>query len=75
MLEVEAAANAVYHWAATEVVRRRLSEERPLDPAEYAQTVRLQAQDLRRQTHAQLMEAFLPAEVFEPPERPALRAV
>lgn len=32
MLEVEAAANAVYHWAASELVRRRVSEERPLDP-------------------------------------------
>ena len=75
MLEVEAAANAVYHWAATELVRRRVTEERPLDGAEYASTVRRQAQELRRQTHAQLMQAFLPAEVFEPLERPALRAV
>lgn len=52
-----------------------LSEERPVDASEYAQTVRLQVQELRRQTHAQLMESFLPAEVFEPPDRPALRAV
>ena len=29
MLEVEAAANAVYHWAATEVIARRIAEERP----------------------------------------------
>lgn len=75
MLEVEAAANAVYHWAASELVRRRVNEDRPLDGAEYAAAVRHEAQDLRRQNHAQLMQAFLPAEVFEPPERPALRSV
>lgn len=75
MLEVEAAANAVYYWASTELVRRRVSEERPLDGPEYAAAVRQQAQELRRQTHAQLMQAFLPADVFEPPERPALHAV
>jgi hypothetical protein len=69
MLEVEAAANAVYHWAASELVRRRVSEERPLDPSDYAQAVRHQAQELRRQSHGQLMQAFLPSEVFEPPER------
>lgn len=75
MLEVEAAANAVYYWAAAELVRRRVSEEVPLDPAEYASTVRVEAQQLRRETHADLMQAFLPAEVFEAPERPGLRSV
>jgi hypothetical protein len=75
MLEVEAAANAVYHWAASELVRRRISEEQPVAPAEYAESIRLQAQELRRQSHAQLMQAFLPGEVFEPAVRPALHAV
>lgn len=69
MLEVEAADNAVYHWAASELVRRRVSEEQPLAASDYAQAVCLQAQELRRQSHAQIMQAFLPAEVFEPAER------
>jgi hypothetical protein len=32
MLEVEAAANAVYAWAAQQILARRLPEERPTDP-------------------------------------------
>ncbi|MBV8999735.1 MAG: hypothetical protein JO304_11780 [Solirubrobacterales bacterium] len=39
MLEVESAANAVYAWAAQQILARRLSEERPSDPAEYAAAV------------------------------------
>ncbi|MGH8327756.1 MAG: hypothetical protein ACRET2_13450, partial [Steroidobacteraceae bacterium] len=65
MLEVEAAANAVYHWAAAEVLARRLAEERPTDPAEYAQAVHHEAQALRHRAHHRLMEAFLEPEVFE----------
>jgi hypothetical protein len=44
MLEVEVAANTVYVWAAEEILARRLSEERPADPAEYAAAVRREAQ-------------------------------
>jgi hypothetical protein len=40
MLEVEAAANTVYAWAAEQILARRLPEERPSDPAEYAAAVR-----------------------------------
>ncbi|MDE3130816.1 MAG: hypothetical protein KGL16_06645 [Acidobacteriota bacterium] len=65
MLEVEAAANAVYHWAAREVVGQRIPEERPTDPAEYAQAVYDEAQGLRHRAHHRLMEAFLEPEVFE----------
>ena len=65
MLEVEVAANAVYAWAAEEILRRRLAEERPVAPAEYAEAVRLEAQQLRYRFHERLMRAFLDPEVFE----------
>lgn len=65
MLEVEVAANAVYAWAATELLGRRLAEERPADPAEYATAVRDQTQALRYRTHDKLMRAFLDDDVFE----------
>jgi hypothetical protein len=65
MLEVEAAANAVYHWAASEVIARSAPEERPTDPAEYAQAVHHEAQALRHRAHHRLMEAFLEPEIFE----------
>ena len=39
MLEVEAAANAVYAWAAEQVFQRCHAEERPSDPAEHAAAV------------------------------------
>jgi hypothetical protein len=85
MLEVEAAANAVYAWAAERLLARRLSEERPADPAEYAAAVRHEAQVLRHRAHPKLMEAFLEPEIFEgavtisrplrPPENRQLRLV
>ena len=59
------AANAVYSWAAEEVLGRRLAEERPSDPAEYAASVRHEAQALRYRSHDKLMHAFLDAEVFD----------
>ena len=65
MLEVEAAANAVYAWAAEQVLARRLPEERPHDPAEYAEAVRYQTQALRHRAHHRLMQAFLEPEVFD----------
>ncbi len=65
MLEVEAAANAVYHWAAARVIARRIPEERPSDPADYAQSVHHEAQALRHRAHHKLMQAFLEPEVFE----------
>jgi hypothetical protein len=65
MHEVEAAANAVYRWAATQIITRRLPEERPSDPADSAQAVHHQAQALRRRAHHKLMQAFLDPEVFE----------
>lgn len=65
MLEVEAAANAVYHWAAAEVIARRISEERPSDPADYARAVHHEAQLLRHRAHHKLMQAFLDPEIFE----------
>jgi hypothetical protein len=64
LLEVEVAANAVYAWAAQEVVARRGGEERPGDPAEYAARVHQQAQALRYRAHEKLMRAFLDEEVF-----------
>ena len=45
MLEVEVAANTVYAWAAEEILARRLAEERPADPAEYAAAVRARGTD------------------------------
>ncbi len=65
MLEVEAAANAVYGWAAEQILARRLPEERPSDPAEYAAAVRHEAQTLRHRSHHKLMQAFLEPEIFE----------
>lgn len=65
MLEVEVAANAVYAWAAERILERRLAEERPADPAEYASAVRLEAQALRHRSHERLMRAFLDPDVFE----------
>jgi hypothetical protein len=64
MLEVEAAANAVYAWAAEQILARRLPEERPSDPAEYAAATRHEAQALRHRAHHKLMQAFLEPEVF-----------
>ena len=51
MLEVEAAANAVYAWAAERMLERRFTGERPTDPAEYAAAVRHEAQALRHRAH------------------------
>ena len=65
MLEVEAAANAVYSWAADRILARGVPEERPSDPAEYAAAVRHEAQALRHRAHHKLMQAFLEPEIFE----------
>jgi hypothetical protein len=65
MLEVEAAANTVYAWAAEQLLARRLPEERSNDPAEYAAAVRHEAQALRHRAHHKLMQAFLEPEIFE----------
>lgn len=65
MLEVEVAANTVYAWAAEEILARRLAEERPADPAEYATAVRREAQALRYRAHEKLMRAFLDDHVYE----------
>ena len=65
MLEVEAAANAVYAWAAEQILARRLPEERPAEPGEYAQAVRHEAQALRHRAHHKLMQAFLEPEIFD----------
>jgi hypothetical protein len=65
MLEVEVAANTVYAWAAEEILARRLAEERPGDPVEYASTVRAQAQALRYRAHEKLMRAFLDDSVYD----------
>jgi hypothetical protein len=65
MLEVEVAANTVYAWAAEEILARRLAEERPSDPAEYAAAVRREAQALRYRAHERLMRAFLDDEVYD----------
>jgi hypothetical protein len=65
MLEVEAASNAVYDWAAQQIIARRLPEERPSEPAEYAAAVRHEAQGLRHRAHHKLMQAFLEPEIFE----------
>ena len=63
MLEVEAAANAVYAWAAEQILARRLREERSSDPAEYA-AARHEAQALCHRAHHKLMQAFLEPEIF-----------
>jgi hypothetical protein len=65
MLEVEAAANAVYHWAATEVLARRTTAELPSDPADFAQAIHHEAQALRHRAHHKLMQAFLDPEIFD----------
>jgi hypothetical protein len=76
MLEVEVAANAVYNWAAQQILARRLAEERPSDPVEYAISVHRETQALRYRAHDKLMRAFLDDDVFEghirssPPPRP-----
>jgi hypothetical protein len=64
MLEVEVAANAVYAWAAREVIAQRVGEHATDGPA-YAEAVRLEAQALRYRAHDKLMRAFLEPEVFE----------
>lgn len=65
MLEVEVAANTVYAWAAAEILSRRLAEERPADPAEYAAVMRTEAQALRYRAHDKLMRAFLDDAVYD----------
>jgi len=65
MLEVEAAANAVYAWAAEQVLQRRHPEERPADPADYAAAVHHEHQALRHTAHHKLMHAFLEEEIFD----------
>lgn len=65
MLEVEAAANAVYEWAADQILARRLPEERPSDSGDYAAAVRHEAQALRHRAHHKLMQAFLEPEIFD----------
>ena len=65
MLEVEVAANAVYNWAAQQILARRLTEERPNDPIQYAASVHHEAQALRYRAHEKLMRAFLDEEVFD----------
>jgi hypothetical protein len=65
MLEVEVAANTVYAWAAEEILARRVAEERPADPADYAAAVRREAQSLRYRAHEKLMRAFLAEEVYD----------
>ena len=65
MLEVEAAANTVYAWAAEQILARRLPEERPSDPAEYAAAVHHEHQALRHRAHHKLMGAFLEPEIFD----------
>ena len=67
MLEVEAAANSVYDWAAEQILARRLPEERPSEPAEYAAAIRHEAQALRHRAHHKLMHAFLEPEISKPP--------
>ena len=65
MLEVEASANAVYAWAAQQIMSRRLPEERPSESAEYAAAVHQEHQTLRHRAHHKLMQAFLEPEIFE----------
>ena len=65
MLEVEAAANAVYAWAAEQILARRLPEERPSNLGDYATAVRHEHQALRHRAHHKLMQAFLEPEIFD----------
>jgi hypothetical protein len=55
----------VYAWAAEQILARRLPEERPNEPAEYAAAARHEAQVLRHRAHHRLMQAFLEPEIFE----------
>jgi hypothetical protein len=55
MLEVEVAANAVYQWAAEQIVARRLAGELRNDPVGYAHALRHEAQALRHRAHEKLM--------------------
>lgn len=64
MLEVEVAANAVYRWAAEQIVERREGVER-LQPAERVQAVAFEGQILRHRFHERLMRAFLDPEVYD----------
>jgi hypothetical protein len=65
MLEVEAAANAVYAWAAQQILAGRLPEERPSDPAEYATALHHEHQALRHRAHHKLMQAFHEPEIYD----------
>ncbi len=65
VLEVEVASNAVYGWAAEQILARRLSEERPTSPADYAAAVRAEYHQLRHSAHHKLMRAFLEEEIFD----------
>lgn len=65
MLEVEAAANAVYAWAAEQILARRLPEERPADPSDYAAAIHHEHHILRHKAHHKLMQAFLEPEIFD----------
>nr|MDQ3357061.1 hypothetical protein [Actinomycetota bacterium] len=65
MLEVEVAANAVYGWAAREIVARRALEGWVGAPRDYAETIRHEAQELRHRVHERLLRAFLDPGVFQ----------
>src|SRR5918999_2800779 len=65
MLEVEVAANAVYHWAAERIVEQRLPEVQLAAAGEFARAVQHEAQALRYRFHERLMRAFLEPEVFD----------
>jgi hypothetical protein len=65
MLEVEVAANAVYAWAAEQIVARRVSGEDRLNGADFTAALRHEAQALRYRAHEKLMRAFLDPEVFD----------
>ena len=65
MRRVEVAANAVYIWAAQQILARRLAEERPSDPVEYAASVHREAQGLRYRAHDKLMRAFLDDDILD----------
>ncbi|MBA3421424.1 MAG: hypothetical protein H0U12_05950 [Thermoleophilaceae bacterium] len=65
MLEVEVAANAVYAWAAREIVARRALDGWIGAASEYADAVRHEAQELRHRVHERLLRAFLDPAVFQ----------
>ncbi len=65
MLEVEVAANAVYGWAAREIVARRALEGWVGASSDYAETIRHEAQELRHRVHERLLRAFLDPGVFQ----------